>query len=878
MKLEQFFFKFKSSRNGLTQNQAEINKKSFGENRLTFKKRDGFIEILLKQFGSFFAVILFVAAVILFALNELIDFYIIITVIVINALIESIQRYKSDSIFETLTKNIPTHSLVIRDGKKKKIESGDIVAGDVVVLSAGDKVPADGIVFYAEDFKVDESILTGESKAVEKKVGESFVVETVTDNENVVFSGSYVVTGEAHMMVVLTGNETQMGLIANKISTIDTELPIHKNIKKLSFFIFIFVLVLSFLIVLIGIFQMQTWTSIFKIAVALFVSAIPESLPVMLTLVLAYGFKRMSDKNVLVRKMQSLDVLGQIDVLALDKTGTITHNQMKVEKIFVPNNQEFYVTGDGYEPEGKLVYQDEVVEAHNFVMLQDLISNAVLTSKGSFGFSTEKDDWLLEIGDPTEVAMLVLGEKLEISKKDLLKEFSLQKDIPFSNQKMYHEVIYKQDKKEIHFFAGAPEVILKKATHISIEDSFKKISDTVYNQVDEKIKEYSTQGYRVIATCKKVGAKIIFTGLLAISDSIRSDVNESVVEVYKRGVDIVIITGDHLKIAYKVAKQIGLQTDESKVLSGHDMAHLNDSQLQNTILSKNIFARVTPQQKLKILDTFKNAEKTIAMTGDGVNDSLALVKADIGISMGKTSSEAAKEASDIILLDNKFGSIVYGIEEGKNIFSNIKKTILFLLSTNFAEIFVVFFAMMLALPLPLSAIAILWLNLVTDTFLVIGFAFERGSTEKRQVKGLITVKEWARILYLGLIMTLIALVVFVTNINASLIYAQSLVLLTIIIMQWFNLLNIRAGNNQSIFRSSFKKNRFFLIGWFISFGLTIFAFTAPFMREILEIQPINISDWLYALGFASFILWFEEIRKLFRRIGILSGKKVFNFR
>lgn len=875
MQLEKYLLKFNSSKSGLSARQVALNQYRFGKNILTTKKRDGFFMILLHQLGSFFSVILLIAASILFVLGEFIDFYIILVVIILNALIESVQRYRSDSIFETLTKNLPIYTLVIRDGKRVKVESRDIVTGDVIVLSAGDKVPVDALVLYSQDFKVDEAILTGESRPVSKEeTSGEYDVSSTIDNKHVVFSGSYVVTGEAHALVVLIGNETQMGLIASKINAIDSELPIHKNIKKLSFSIFVFVSILSIFVFIVGLVQMQSWTEIFKITVALFVSAIPESLPVMLTLVLAYGFKRMSDKNVLVRKMQSLDALGQINVLALDKTGTITHNQMKVEKIYTASGQELYVTGDGYEPEGKLIHEQKLVHMEDMVDVQKLIMTSALSANGAFSFNTDKQDWMLDIGDPTEVAMLVMGQKFGITKESFSDTYVFKKDIPFSNQKMYHEMIYLAGKKEVKFYTGAPEVILGMCDSVWSEGSVKKMGDKIFNKVSEKVKEYSSQGYRAIASCTQEGKKMIFTGIVAISDSVRSDIHESVGQVYQRGVEIIIITGDHKEIAYKVAKHIGLKCDESTILTGTDMQNLNDTQIQNIILHKNVFARVTPQQKLKILELLKKAGKVVAMTGDGVNDSLALVKSDIGIAMGKASSEAAKEASDIVLLDNKFGSIVYGIEEGKNIFSNIKKTIMFLLSTNFAEMFVVVFAITLALPLPLSAIAILWLNLVTDTFLVVGFAFERGSTEKRQAKNLLTAKEWGRILYLGLIMTFVALAVFMSMYHANLGYAQSLTLLVVIMMQWFNVLNIRAGNGESVFKYSFRHNKAFIIGWLISLSLTIFAYSSSFMRSILEIQPIGLIDWLYALLIASTILWFEELRKVSRKVKLFSGKKI----
>jgi Ca2+-transporting ATPase len=871
MKLEKYFTLYNSSSDGLGEDQIIKNREQFGINKVTTKKREGLFHILLTQLGGFFSIILFCAAIIMLFLGELINFYVVLAVVLLNAIIESIQRYKSDSIFESLTHILPLHSVVLRGGQKRKIESSEIIAGDILILQAGDKIPADGLVLFAENFKVDESVLTGESDSISKTSSEEYSLESIIDNPHAVFSGSYVTTGQAKVLVTQVGGKTQLGLLTQKISTVDTQLPLYKNVKKLSFDIFIFVLILTLFVFIVGIAQAQVWTDIFKVTVALFVSAIPESLPVMLTLILAYGFKRMSNKNVLVRKMQSLDVLGKIDILALDKTGTITHNQMKVEKIFTFNNEEFYVSGDGYEPKGKIIFQEKGIAIQEHADLEFLIKSASLSSDGSYHYDSIKKDWLLETGDPTEVALLVLSEKVGATKEQLQSEYVLKENIPFTNQNMYHSAIYIHNKKEIKIHTGAPEIIYAMCTHVRINGIDQKINEVHDEIFHKKIREYSSQGYRIIASCVDSGNKIVCKGMFAISDSIRSDVKQSIQDVYERGIDIIIITGDHKEIALKVAQKIGIRAHTNSVLTGDDMNNLTDKQIKNIILQKNIFARVTPQQKLKILEILKELGKVVAMTGDGVNDTLALVKADIGIAMGTISSDSAKEAADIVLLDNKFGSIIYGVEEGKNIFLNIQKTILFLLSTNFAEMFVVVCAVTLALPLPLSAIGILWLNLVTDTFLVIGFAFERGHIKGKQITKILTYKEWHRIIYLGLVMTCIALIVFMNTYNLDLVYAQSMTLLVVIIMQWFNVLNIRAGE-QSIFAYGFRFNPFFVIGWIVSLSLTVFAFTSESMRNILQIHPISIIDWVYLAILASSIVWLEEVRKCAQRSKLFLRK------
>ncbi|MEY4440403.1 MAG: hypothetical protein RLY49_29 [Candidatus Parcubacteria bacterium] len=860
MKIEDYFKKYNSSTQGLSLEQVVINRSIFGSNSVSIKKRFTLITTLLTQLGSLFSIILCTAAIILFFLQEYIDFYVVLVVIIINALIETIQRYKSDSILKSLIKVLPSSSLVRRNDKKIRINSEEIVVGDILYLQAGDKVPADSLIINSENIKIDESILTGESLPISKNSARHYDLDTVIDNPAMVFCGTHVVSGNALVLVVYTGNSTQIGKIATQANTLDKQLPLYKDIQKLSFRIFLFVVFLILFVCIVGLIREQSYLSLFKVSVALLVSAIPESLPVIITLILAYGFKRMSDKNVLVRKMHSLDVLGKINILALDKTGTVTHNQMKVEKIFTFNNQEFYVTGSGYNPKGQIVFKDAVVPLQKDSDVDILIKSGVLSSDGSYYYDQDKKDWSLDSGDPTEVSLLVLGEKTQNTKENLSIQYTLKQNIPFTNQSKYHSAIYLHGGKTIKIYTGAPETIYKMSTHVLVNGENKKITKEIDELFVQKIKEYSKQGYRLLACCVEESNKIVCKGIFAISDSIREDVYQSIIQVYEKGIDIIMITGDHKDVALQVAQKIGINASEHTILTGDDMNSLTDVQIKNVILNKNVFARVTPSQKLKILELFKSFGKTVAMTGDGVNDTLALAKADIGISMGTISSDAAKEASDIILLNNSFGSIVYGVEEGENIFANIRKTILFLLSTNFAEMFVVIFAITLALPLPLSSSGILWLNLVTDTFLVVGFALERNCVQCRQQQKIITRRDWKRMIYLGFIMTLVSLIVFITNKDVSVLYAQSLTLLVLIVMQWFNVLNVRSGD-ESITTYGFNLNPIFIFGFIISITLTIFAFAYEPLREILRIHPITLGDWVYVFLIAFSIILFEEFRK-----------------
>jgi Ca2+-transporting ATPase len=877
-KVQDIFEDLNSSAEGLSTESVLMNRQKFGKNFVEDKKHKSRLKLFLSQFNNLFNYILVTAATIVFLLGDFVDFYVIVAVIFINAFIGFFQEGKAQKVFEVLQNSVKSEAVVFRNGERQKIIDEEVVAGDIVFLKDGDKVPADSRILEANNLKMDESSLTGETATVLKNTDNPKDNNAqVSDQENMVFKGTHVVSGLAKVVVVSVGSDTEIGKVAGRISELETELPIKKTIKNLSKLILMFVVLFSLITFIFGLGYGIQGEEIFSIVVALFISAIPESLPVILTLVLAAGFHRMGKKNVLVKKLQAVDALGQTNIVALDKTGTITRNQMKVEKIYA-DGKFFYVSGDGYEPRGKIIQGENNIDLYEEQTLQLLTKIAVSTSIGDFSHNEKDDQWELNYGDPTEVALLVLGEKIGVNKDELLKKYPIEREIPFDMHYKHHSTINTVGEERFLYVAGAPEVVLDSTSHVLINGEEIELDTNQLEKIMCDLGTVTKEGYRTLCMAYQKNpdknldpndlSSLVFVGFVGINDTIRNTVESSIADLENAGMKAVMITGDHRETAIGIAKKVGIFKKGDIALTGKEMRSMNDVELGHEIENVSVFARVTPEQKLKIISLYKNKGLSVAMTGDGVNDVLSLVKADIGVSMGYGATDVAKEASDIILLDNNFGSLATGVLEGRNIYINIKKTVEYLLSTNIAELFVVMISVIAGLPVALTAVQILWLNLVTDSFLAAGFAFEPID------KKLSTIKKWKpskylvdrnsifKILYLAIVMTLISLVFFVGNLDKGIVYAHTMVLSTLTVLQIFNVLAIKA-DNKSIFKVSMFNNKYLLGGIFISAFMFLFAMYNPFLQGILEIQPINSIDWLYVLGFGLVLIVVEELRKLF---------------
>lgn len=881
-KVDEVLNLFDSREHGLKKQEVEKRILEFGLNKLPETKSDSLLKIFFRQFQSSLIFILLLATLVVFLLGENIEGIVILAVLLFNALIGTIQEGKSQKIFLALKKFSKTSASVIRGAQEYVISDEEVVPGDIIMVREGEKIPADARIIFSNSLQVDEAAFTGESNPKFKNSKTIKKTElSISEQDNMVFKGTAVVSGYAKALVVKTGANTFLGGIAKKIIKIEEDLPIKKDIKKLSKFIIVVVFLASLLMFAVSLNQGQPIKEIFLTVVAMAVSIIPEGLPIVVTLVLATGVWRMGKKNVLIKKMQAVEALGKIKVLALDKTGTVTKNQLTVKKIYT-TGKTFTVKGIGYEPKGEIRLKSKIIEPLNHPELLLIGKIGILCSDASLFFDNKAKNWKIS-GDPTEAATLVLGEKLGFNKGDLEQDLQKIDEQVFDYKLKYHATLHKDEKVNFMSVVGAPEEILKLSSRIWNLKKSSKLTTFQKNKLQKIFLKMSAKGLRVLALAKrelkqknKISDQINnleFVGFLGIEDSLKLEVNEAIDEIKKAGIEPVMITGDHKITAQAIAKQAGIFNRKSFVLEGQDVENLTEKQLARKLKKVHVFARVTPLHKLKIINAYKIANKTVAMTGDGVNDALSLTSADVGVAMGKIGTEVAKEASDIVILDDNIGSIVAGIEEGKNILKTIKRVVLYLFSTSFGEFLTILIAVLIGWPLPILATQILWLNLVTDGFLDIALAMEpkrKGLKLNRKMKENIIDKLMLfRIGLMGTVMAIGTLFLFGQYFKEDLTKAWTISLTTLAVFQWFNAWNCRSRVH-SIFKMNPFSNKFLIGATGLVISLQILIIYNPFFQTIFKTTALEIKDWFLIISGALFVVLIEEIRKFIIRIKFLN--------
>ncbi len=872
---------------GLTSSEANKRIERDGLNKIPESKPDGLFKIFLRQFKSPLIYLLVLAAIFLFYLGDNIDAFIIIFILLFNAVLGTIQEGKAQNALEALKKMLTSEALIVRDGKEVVVEADQLVKGDIFILSEGDKIPADARLISSNNLKVSESALTGESKPVSKS---NDVINkdklSVSDQTNMVFKGSYVVSGNGRAVVIATGLETVVGGISAKLSTIDTEVPLKKRIKGLSRLIITVILIMAGFIFSLGITAGQSAHDMLLIVIAIVVSSIPEGLPVVITLVLATGVWRMSKKNALVKRLQAVEALGQAKVIAVDKTGTITRNELMVSEIYF-NQNNFPVSGFGYETEGEITGINKDEDSY---ILRRFAEVSAFTSDARVRYNEEESVWQVT-GDPTEAAMRVFAGKAGVSKEEIEKTYSKVSEIPFSSDNKFHAVINKKEEINSLSLIGAPEVVISKSKYILENGEIRSINKEDIEKIEDEVHRMSDQGLRVLglAFVDDVEEEVdenyipesVFLGLAAMSDVKRRNVKDSVRRVHEAGVNLVMITGDHKITARAIAKQVGIYSEGDRVILGSELDSMTSEELAKVLPETTVFARVTPEHKLKIVGGYRALGQVVAMTGDGVNDALSLVSADLGVAMGKIGTEVAKEASDIILLDDNFASIISAMEEGRAIYMRIKRVILYLFSTSFGEVITITTAIMLGLPLPLLAAQIIWLNVVTDGILVaplsmdpkekniLNISFEKP--KRWVVDGLMGL----RIFIMGATMALVTIFLFYhylpdvsgfeDMIDEHLLRKPWTISLTVLaVFQWFNVWNVRTTTS-SIFSKKLFSNKWLLGAIVLAVLLQIMVVYVPFMQEIFRTTALDLSDWIVILTFGLTIVLVEEIRKMLMR-------------
>ncbi len=880
-----------ASERGLTTVEVALRIKEYGYNKLPESKPDSLPVIFLRQFQSPLIYILLIASATVFLMGETIDGSIILAVLVFNAIVGTVQEGKAQNTLLALKRFVETKATVLRDGKELIISDTEVVPGDIISLAEGEKVPADARIINANSLKADEAAMTGESEPVQK-IAEVLNGQNVAtaDQKNMLFKGTHIVSGNGRAVVVATGIETVIGKISKEIAAIDTEIPLKTNIRDLSRLVIITVAGISTFLFTFGIIILgKPVREMFTIVVSLAVSIIPEGLPVVVTLVLATGVWRMSKRNVLVKKLQAVEALGQARIIAVDKTGTITKNELVIQKIFV-DGKIFEVGGIGYEPKGEIRLDGKQVDAINQPGLAFAGRIAAYCASARVMFSTEENLWRVA-GDPTEAAMLVFAQKLGMHKNEMEQEMPILSEIPFDYKLKYHAVVHGVAGKKILTVVGAPEVILGLSDTLWHDGKNLHLGAKEREDLEAIFVRMSQEGLRVIAFAEtsdvplelipKTIGSLTFVGFYGMKDALRPEVAEALRRATSAGIRVVMITGDHRITAQAIAKEARIYHDGDSVITGEDIDSLSEKELAEKLATTSVFARVNPDHKLTIIKAFRARGEIVAMTGDGVNDAPSLVAADLGVAMGSIGTEVAKEAADIILLDDNFGSIISAVEEGRSIYKTIKKVVLYLFAGSSSQVFTILGALFLGYPLPLLAAQILWLNFVTDGFLAVSLAMEpkeegllRGNFEqpKKYIIDALMVK---RMLVMAVPLVLGTLYLFQgylptdalaqVGLEADMAKALTIVLTTLAVGHWFNAWNCRS-EDKSIFQMNPFSNKFLAGTTLAIICLQLLAIYNPFMQKFLRTTALDLSDWMMIIPIAASVVLAEEVRKfLYRR-------------
>ncbi len=858
---------------GLNTNEAKSLLQKFGPNELKETSKITALSILFRQVkNNFIIYLLTVALIISFFVGKELTAYVILGVMIMVVFTGFIQEYKADKAVKSLKKMLTHSSVVIRDGKEQEIDSTEIVPGDILVLRTGEKIPADCIIIEEKNLQVNESILTGESKEVSKKAATS---KSYVD-ENLLFMGSLIVSGKCIAKVIHTGMNTKFGKIAKLISNIEKEMPLQKKVDFLAKYMAVIGLIVSIVIGLIILFRAETVdpaliTEILIVVIAVAVSSFPEGFPVVLTTTLSLGAHRMAKKNAIVNRMSIIETLGETTVICSDKTGTITKGEMTVKNIFI-NGKIINVSGAGYEGHGDFFINNKKINPNENKEISFLLKSAVLCNDSSIARTGEDGEFKI-IGSPTEAALLVMSAKAKLFKED----FSLKRieEIPFSSERKAMSVLYKEKNEFIVYTKGAIEMVLPKCDFINKNGNIIKLTQSEKDKILKENDKFTKNALRTISFAYKINnaskqideSKLIFVGFVAMEDPPRPEVSEAIKDCYAAGIKVKMITGDNKETAISIAKQIGLSS--TSIIEGRELDNLTDYELAKIVNDISIFARVRPEHKLRIVKALKENKEVVTMTGDGVNDAPSLKEAHIGVAMGKNGTDVSRSVSDMILKDDNFATIVEAIKEGRTIFKNIQKFSSYQISINVAQVGLIFFAVLIGMPLPLIAIQILFINLFSDEILAITLAFNPHSKNVMKVKprlnsSILNAKLIMLIAIAGVTMIFFTLLFFFisyTMLDFTLEESRTLVFLLMVFFGVANAFNFRSFRKLTLNRSLLvNKNMFYasLIVLVVTLLVKFFPIREMFELEMIPMEAIIIS----ALVSLSIVFVFDMLKKI----------------
>ncbi|TXK49648.1 cation-transporting P-type ATPase [Pontibacter qinzhouensis] len=867
---------------GLSISEVEKRLDAYGRNVMTPKKKQSAIVRFMLQFHQPLIYILLAATVVTIVMGEYIDSAVIFAVVLVNAIIGYIQESKALEAIDALAKSMTANAQVLRDGKKQNIDAQELVPGDIVILQSGDKFPADVRLVQVRDMKVDESALTGESVSVEKNTGTVPADVVLGDRLNMGFSSTVVTYGHGKGVVVDTGDHTEVGKIQQSIASAqDLDTPLTLKIKEFSNLLLWVILGLSAIVFVIGLLRGMAFEETFMVAIALAVGAIPEGLPVVVTIMLAIGVSKMAKRKAIIRKLVAVETLGSTNVICSDKTGTLTENQMTVQQV-AAGGKVYEVNGLGYRPEGEVLEEGKTADLAGNQALEFCLKAGMLCNDSSI--KEKEGQWVTE-GDPTEGAMIVTARKAGFKEEQLEQEYPRQDTIPFESEYQYMATLHGGDNPAI-FLKGSLEAVLERCTEAMHPDGTTTSLDK--EEIQKQVEEMAAEGLRVLAFAMaeapgdKSGIEhsdtesgMVFLGVQGMIDPPRKEAVEAVRLCQKAGIDVKMITGDHAITASAIASQIGLKGRKENgklvAVAGRKLQQIQDKELEEVAETTSVFARVSPDQKLRLVKALQARGKIVAMTGDGVNDGPALKQANIGIAMGITGTDVAKDASDMILTDDNFSSIEGAVEEGRSVFDNLIKFIVWTLPTNLGESLVIILAVILASQLPVQPVQILWINMTTSTLLGLTLAFEpkepgimdrppRPANKPILTKGLIM-----RSILVGVVMLITAFGLFIYEMDrgATLAEAQTVATTVFVVLESAYLLNCRSLI-KSLRAIGFFSNMWVYYGIAAMFLVQAMFIYLPFMNTLFHSSPLDAMQLLRIFAAAVILFTIVSIEKYLR--------------
>ena len=871
---------------GLQNDEVELRLQKYGPNELEEEEGKSFFTKLKEQFSDFLILILIAAALISFLVGERVDAIVIMAIVFINALLGIYQEGKAEKSLEALKKMASPTAKVLRNGHVEVIPSSTLVPGDIVMLETGDIIPADLRLVESSNLKIEEASLTGESVPVEKEADINFTEDTsLGDRTNMAYMSTIITYGRGKGLVVETGHGTEIGKIATAIQSFEDEAtPLQKQLNQLGKYLGIATIIICLIVFGVGILQGRDLLEMFMISISLAVAAIPEGLPAIVTIVLSLGMNRMVKRHAIVKKLLAVETLGSTTVICSDKTGTLTQNEMTVVKVYT-DGKILDITGTGYEPVGEFKQEDESIEPDSIGDLETLLSIGILANDASLELG---EDGYKVVGDPTEGALVTLAGKANMTREDMNTSYPRIEEIPFDSARKMMTTFHDNyiDGKIVSFTKGAPDIIIDRCSHISMNGKVLPFTDDLKEEVLKVNSQFSRNALRVLAGAYREydalpddispdnnEINMTFVGLTGMIDPPRPEAKEAIKLCKKAGIDTIMITGDYKETAFAIAKDLGMADHESQAMMGAELDKISDEELQEVVKDTKVFARVSPDHKVRIVSALKANGEITAMTGDGVNDALALKKADIGVSMGITGTDVAKNTAELILTDDNFASIVSAVEEGRIIYDNIKKFVYFLLSCNIGEILIVFISILMNLPVPFIAIQLLWLNLVTDSFPALALGMEAGDPdvmdrEPRNARAPILDKPL--LIRISIQSTAIAVASLLAYTTALRLYPENLALsrtITFATLILAELLRAYSSRSQKylLHEIGFFSNRTMVLGTSVSFFLMLAVLYIPFMQPIFDTVTLGFEHWRLVLLFAFIPLVVGELYKLLNR-------------